>query len=324
MRQVLCRELGPPEVLVVEEAPDLEPGAGQVRLDVEAAGVNYVDALFVSGSYQIKPPVPFTPGSEVAGVIGAVGEGVEGWAIGDRVLAMCGLGGYASQVVVSPFQLVRLPDAMSSGQAAAFTQSYCTALFALRERARLAEGESVLVLGAGGGVGLATIDVAKALGARVVAAASTPDKLAAATAIGADATIAYTTEDLKDAARTFAGGTGIDVVLDPVGGPHAEPALRALGLFGRYLVIGFAAGEIPRLPTNQILLRNRSVLGVDWGAWQMQFPKENASLLAELLDLVAAGRLHPAEPVAYPLDGVASALDDLLGRRLQGKAVLVP
>ncbi len=324
MRKIVCTELGPPSGLSLEEAPDLAPWPGQVVIEVEAAGVNFVDALFIAGSYQIKPPLPFTPGSEVAGRIAAVGEGVEGWAEGDRVLYSCGLGGYASQVAANALGLTRVPDALTTGQAAAFGQSYCTALFSLRERAHLRPGETVLVLGAGGGVGLAAIDVAKALGATVIAAASSSDKLASAVAAGADHTIDYSAESLKDRAREIAGGTGVDVVVDPVGGDLADPALRSLGLFGRYLVIGFATGDIPRLPLNQVLLRNRSVLGVDWGAWGMQFGAENAALLADALALAADGRLHPAEPTAYPLDRVADALDDLTNRRVHGKVVLVP
>ncbi len=323
MRYVTCTELGPPEVLSLDETGPLGPGPGQVVIDVEAAGVNFVDALFVAGRYQIKPPLPFTPGSEVAGVVRSVGPGVEGWEVGTRVLAMCGLGGYAEQVAVGATQAVAVPASLSAAQAAAFTQSYCTAMFALRERARLQPHETVLVLGAGGGVGLAAVDVAKALGARVIAAASSDAKLAAARAQGADETIDYLREDVKVRARELAGGF-VDVVLDPVGGPHAEPALRSLGLFGRYLVIGFAAGEIPRLPVNQVLLRNRAILGVDWGAWSMQFPAENAALVRELLALAGDGTLRPPEPTVYPLDQVARALTDLLERKITGKVVLQP
>lgn len=324
MRAVVCNELGPPSVLRVEERPDPEPWPGQVVLAVEAAGVNYVDALFVAGEYQIKPPVPFVPGSEVAGTVVAVGDGVGDLAVGQRVLASIGLGGYASHVVCSAAQVSPLPDGIDAARAAAFTQSYCTALFSLRQRARLAPGEVVLVLGAGGGVGLAAIDVAVALGARAIAVASTEDKRAAAIAQGAEAAIDPTVEDLKSRARELAGKAGVDVVVDPIGGELAEPSLRALDVFGRYLVIGFAAGSIPRLPLNQVLLRNRSILGVDWGAWGMANPAENQALLADGLALVAEGRLHPVAPSTYPLDRVADALDDLRQRRVTGKVVLVP
>ncbi|MFN8038337.1 MAG: NADPH:quinone oxidoreductase family protein [Acidimicrobiales bacterium] len=324
MRRIVCPELGPPDVLVVEDGPALEPGPGRVVVDVAAAGVNYVDALFVAGQYQIKPPLPFVPGSEVAGTVSAVGEGVEGVAVGDRVVAMPGLGGYAEQVDLAPRQLAAVPDGLSLPAAAAFIQSYCTALFALRDRARLAAGESVLVLGAGGGVGQAAIDVAKALGARVIGAASTEDKRAAARAAGADEVIDTATESIKDRARELSGADGVDVVIDTVGGDLAEPALRALRLFGRFVVIGFASGTIPTLPANQVLLRNRSVVGVDWGAWTMIDPAGQAGLLDEALAMVADGRLHPAEPTSYPFEAVAEALGDLLGRRVTGKVVLVP
>lgn len=324
MRRIVCPELGPPDVLVVEDGPSLEAGPGRVVVDVAAAGVNYVDALFVAGQYQIKPPLPFVPGSEVAGTVSAIGDGVEGVAVGDRVVAMPGLGGYAEQVDLSPRQLAAVPDGLSLPAAAAFIQSYCTAVFALRDRARLAAGESVLVLGAGGGVGQAAIDVAKALGARVIGAASTEEKRDAARAAGADEVIDTATESIKDRARELSGADGVDVVIDTVGGDLAEPALRALRLFGRFVVIGFASGTIPTLPANQVLLRNRSVIGVDWGAWTMIDPAGQAALLDEALAMVADGRLHPAEPTAYPFDAVADALGDLLGRRVTGKVVLVP
>lgn len=323
MKKVVCPEFGPLEGLEVIDEPGLEPRTGQVVVDVRAAGVNFVDALFVQGKYQIKPPVPFTPGSGVAGVIAAVGEGVAGWNVGDRVLASCGLGGFADQVSLSPFSLVRLPDTLSFGQGATLLQSYGTALFSLTKRVTVSEGEWVLVLGAGGGIGLAMIDVARALGGRVIAAASSDDKLSAARAAGAEATIAYEAEDLKTRARELSGG-GVDVVVDPVGGPHAEPALRALKFLGRYLVIGFAAGEIPRLPINQVLLNNRTIAGVDWGAWTMREPEQNRALVAELIDMAAAGRLHPVEPTARPLSEVREVLADLEGRRITGKIVLVP
>lgn len=323
MRAVVCEELGPPSSLVIAERPDPQAGPGQVTVAVEAAGVNYVDGLFVAGKYQIKPPLPFVPGNEVAGVIASVGEGVAGWAVGDRVLASVGLGGFAEVVATGTPSLARIPDAMSSAAAAAFTQSYCTAVFALRDRAGLRAGESLLVLGAAGGVGIAAVQVGRALGATVIAAASSPERLAQATAAGATATIDYSTEDLKTAARTHADG-GVDVVFDPVGDDLTEPALRAMGEFGRLCVIGFARGEIPRLPANQVLLRNRSIVGVDWGAWAMAHGREQRVLLADALAMVESGRLTPPEPTAYPLTQAGDALADLLEHRLVGKAVLVP
>jgi NADPH2:quinone reductase len=233
------------------------------------------------------------------------------------------LGGFASHVELAAGGVVPVPEALSYGQAAALVQSYGTMLFSLTRRTQVAEGEWVLVLGAGGGIGLAAIDVARHLGARVIAAASSEEKLAAARAAGAEATIAYEDEDLKERARELSGG-GVDLVVDPVGDRFAEPALRALRWMGRYLVIGFAGGEIPRLPVNQVLLNNRTLLGVDWGAWTMRDPAGNQALLAELLSLAGSGALSPVEPTEYPLHDVVPALTDLQERRVAGKVVLVP
>jgi NADPH2:quinone reductase len=311
-------------VLRITEVDDLVAAPGMVVIDVAAAGVNYVDALFVSGEYQIKPALPFVPGSEVAGVVSAVGDGVEGVAPGDRVLASCGLGGYAEQVAVRPSQVTPIPQGLDFERAATFTQSYCTALFALRERARAIPGESLLVLGAGGGVGLAAIDVGAALGLDVIGAASSSAKREAALEMGARAVIDTSTEDVKTRTRELTDGVGVDLVLDPVGGDLAEPALRTLAYRGRYIVIGFAGGSIPRLPLNQVLLKNREIVGVDWGAWGMQHPAENQAILDELLHRVDAGTLHPAPPTRFELDGVVAALDALLNRGVTGKVVLVP
>jgi NADPH2:quinone reductase len=308
----------------VEERPDPEPGTGEVAVAVEAAGVNFVDGLFVAGQYQIKPSLPFVPGSEVAGHVVAVGPDVGTVAIGDRVLASVGLGGFASRVVVPAAAAVALPEGLDAARAATFTQSYSTGLFALRDRARAAPGETVLVLGAGGGVGLAAIGVARALGCRVLGVASSAEKREAALAAGAEAALDPAAEQLKEAARSWAGGTGLDLVVDPIGGTLAEPSLRALGDGGRYLVIGFASGEIPTVPLNQVLLRNRSVIGIDWGIWAMTHAVEQRALLDNLLDMVGTGRLDPVKPAVYPLEQVAQALDDLLGRRAVGKVALAP
>jgi len=320
MRAVVCQAYDREPSLEDREAP--RPGPGQVRVEVVAAGVNYVDALFVRGEYQIKPPLPFVPGSEIAGTVAELGAGTSGIRVGDRVFALIGMGGFAEQAVVAAETLLPMPAALDFAQAAAFTQSHATALFALRERARLQAGETLLVLGAAGGVGRAAIDVGRALGARVIAAASTPEKLAACRALGAEATIDYVREDLKTRVRELSAG-GVDAVFDPVGGQLAEPALRTLREGGRFIVIGFAAGAIPRIPLNQVLLRNRSVVGVDWGAWMLRHAKEQRALMTELLAWVEQGVLHPSQPTAYPLSEAARALSDLLGRRVDGKAVLV-
>jgi NADPH2:quinone reductase len=318
MRAVTCTEPG--SITITETAPP-EPGPGRLVIAVEAAGVNYVDGLFVQGRYQIKPALPFVPGGEVAGRVVAAALDAGGPVVGTRVVAMCGLGGFAEQVAVPAAAAVPLPDALDAPRAATFIQSFCTALYALRERGGLARGESVLVLGAGGGVGLAAVQVAASLGASVLAAASSPDKRAAALAAGAVEAVDLT--DVKAAARAFSTG-GVDVVYDPVGGDLAGTALRALRERGRYLVIGFAAGTIPALPLNQVLLRERHVVGVDWGAWGMSHPLEQRALLEELLGMVAAGALDPAAPATAPLAEAGRVLDDLLGRRVVGKVALIP
>ena len=323
MRAVVCNEFGPLDSLVVEERPDLEPGAGMVRIDVAAAGVNFVDGLICQGRYQLKPPVPFVPGSEVAGTVSAVGPGVAEWSVGDRVLVFCGFGGFATQVVAPALSLVAVPEVLDLGRAAALIQSYCTMLFTLTRRTTVAPGEWVLVLGAGGGIGLAAVDVATALGARVIAAASTTDKLAAAVAMGAEATVAYEEEDLKARAREISGG-GVDLVVDPVGGAHTEPALRATRHLGRYCVIGFASGPIPSIPANQVLLNNRTVVGVDWGGWTFKDPLGNRALIDELLAMVAEGRLHPTAPSTRPLAEAAAVMAGLIDRTVTGKVVLTP
>ncbi len=323
MRTVVCPELGPLETLVVEDRPSPQPGDGQVVVDVRAAGVNFVDGLICQGRYQLKPPTPFVPGSEIAGVVSAVGPGVSGVAVGDRVIAFVGFGGFADQAVLPALSLVAMPDGLDFARGAALIQSYATMLFTLTRRTTLAPGEWVLVLGAGGGIGLAAVDVANALGGRVIAAASTADKLEAALAMGAEATIAYEEEDLKVRARELSGG-GVDLVVDPVGGRHSEPALRATGHLGRFCVLGFASGPIPSVPLNQVLLNNRTVVGVDWGGWTFKDPQGNRDLIARLMAMVGAGQLHPVEPATFPLEQAAAVMTGLLDRTIGGKAVLVP
>lgn len=324
MRAVVCRAFGPIDQLTIEELDPAACGPASVRISVTASGVNFVDGLFVEGRYQIKPPLPFTPGSEIAGVVTEVGDGVTTVAVGDRVLATTNLGGFADEVVVPASAVMRAPDALSDGQAATFIQSYLTGWFALRERAHAKAGQSMLVLGAGSGVGLAAVDIGHALGLRVIAAASTPDKRATAERQGAEAVIDTTTEDVKARARELSGGNGVDLVYDPVGGDLAEQGLRALGDDGQFLVIGFASGTIPRLPANQVLLRNRRVTGVEWGGWVAKHPAENRVLVDEVLAEIAAGRLRPIEPTTYPLTEVHRALTDLAERRVTGKVALVP
>ena len=323
MRAVVCNEIGPPKNLQVEERDDLVAGPGQVVVDVEACGVNFVDVLMVQGLYQMKPEPPFVPGSEVAGRVAQVGAGVEGVSLGDRVVAMPGLNGFAEQVGAAAGTLLPVPEGLDMPTAACFVQSYCTGLFALGRRADLQSGETLLVLGAAGGVGLAAIDLAKAMGARVIAAASSEEKLALCRERGADETIDYSREDLKVRAKELSGG-GVDMVYDPVGGDYAEPALRACAPGARYLVIGFATGDIPRLRANLILLKSCQVVGVDWGGWTRREPAGNQQLLAELGEMIASGRLAPRAPAAFPLEQAGQVLTDLRERRLAGKAVLIP
>lgn len=322
MRTVIVRELGSLDSLEVVEMESPALLEGHVRVAVTAAGVNFVDALLIEGKYQIKPPVPFRPGSEIVGTVTEVGPGVIGFAPGDRVFSPVGIGGFSDEVVVHASRAVAVPAALSDGQAATFMQSYMTAWFAFTKRAQVREGMTMLVLGAGGGIGLAAIDVGVSLGMKVIGAASSEEKRALATKAGAHATIDVLGEDVKVRARELAGGS-VDMVYDPVGGDLAEQCLRALGPFGQYLVVGFVGG-IPRLPANHILLTNRTVVGVDWGAWVGRNQAENAAMLAEVLDRISAGRLHPVEPTVYPMHEAARAMRDLEERRVAGKVALVP
>lgn len=323
MRVVSCNSFGPIDNLVVEEREPTPLFPGCVRIDVRASGVNFVDALFVQGLYQIKPPTPFVPGGEVAGVVSEVAPDVTSHRVGDRVFASTGLGGFSTEVVVPAHRALSTPSVLTDAQAATFVQSYGTAWFALHQRARAQSGEWLLVLGAGGGIGLAAVDVGRAMGLHVIAAASSPEKRALAVSYGAEATIDTSTQDLKTIAKELSGG-GVHHVYDPVGGSLAEAGLRSLRDDGQLLVLGFAAGEIPRLPANQILLRNRRVTGVDWGGWVAGHRAENDELLADVLASIERGELHPVEPTAYAFDDAAAALHDQAARRVVGKSVLVP
>lgn len=323
MRELVCRSFGPLDDLVIEERPSAELASGQIRMRVTAAGVNFVDALLVQGLYQIKPPLPFVAGGESVGVITEVGEGVTRLSVGDRVLFTSGVGGFATEMVAHADRLMIVPEPLTDGQAATFMQSYMTAYFALVGRAHMQSGQWLLVLGAGGGVGLAAVDVGRALGLQVIAAASSADKREMATSRGAIAVIDSSTEDVKQRAREISGD-GVDAVYDPVGGRLGEECLRALREDGQFIVIGFASGDIPKLPANHVLLRNRRVTGVDWGGWVGRNPAANQEMIAEVLALIVAGTLQPVEPVSYPFEQAARALADQQQRRVVGKAVLVP
>jgi NADPH2:quinone reductase len=317
----MCNEYGGPESLTVVDIPLPEPGPGQVRVEVRAAGVNYVDGLIAAGRYQVKIPPPFIPGSEIAGVVDAVGRDVTDLAPGMRVFASIGTGAFAEFVIADQRAVTPIDDRLDFGRAASFHQAYCTAWFALTRRTRVAPGEWVLVTGAGGGVGLAAVDVARALGGRVIAVASTEAKRALARSLGADETL-DPAADVKTRAREISGG-GIDVVYDAVGGDTAEAALRALRFDGRFCVIGFTGG-IPRVPLNLVLLNNRTVVGVEWGGWALRAPDANAQLVAEVIAAIGEGTLHPVAPVERPLGEAGAVIADLLERRAAGKTVLVP
>lgn len=322
MKAVLCKEYGPPERLVVEELPSLEAGPGQVVVSVRACGVNFPDTLIIEGKYQFKPPPPFSPGGEIAGTVKAVGPGVTTVKPGDRVVALTMFGGYAEEVVVGEANLVPMPEGLDFVAAACALTAYGTTFYALEERAQLKAGETLLVLGAAGGVGLAAIELGKLLGARVIAAASTPDKLQACRQQGADLTIDYGREELKQRVKDLTNGIGVDVVYDPVGGALSEAALRAAAWNGRLLVIGFASGEIPRLPLNLTLLKSASIVGVFWGAFLMREPERARAMHVQLLTWVRDGRLRPHIHARYPLAEAAKALREVLERRVQGKVAL--
>ena len=323
MRAIVCNSFAPLDQLAVEERPSPELAAGQVRVRVTAAGVNFVDALIVQGLYQIKPPLPFVAGGETVGVVTELGDGVNSPALGDRVLVSSGFGGFATEIVATASRVLIVPSSLSDGQAATFMQSYMTAFFALVQRAHMQAGQWLLVLGAGGGVGLAAVDVGRAIGLNVIAAASSAEKREMAQSRGAFAVIDSSTEDVKARAKQISGD-GVDAVYDPVGGRLGEECLRALREDGQFIVIGFASGDIPKLPANQVLLRNRRVTGVDWGAWVGRNPAANQQLVEQLVALIEFGAVNPVEPVSYALDQAAQALADQQQRRVVGKAVLVP
>jgi NADPH2:quinone reductase len=324
MRAVRVHELTGPGALRVDEIPEPEAGPGEVLIEVRAAGVNFPDILQTRGQYQFKPTPPFSPGGEVAGVVRAVGDGVRSVEVGDRVAATMIYGAYAEQVVVPEPSVVKLPAAVGFEVGAATLLTYATTIHALVDRAALEPGETLLVLGAAGGVGIAAVELGALLGARVIAAASGPDKLAFCRAHGASETIDYSSEDLKDRIKALTGGKGVDVVYDPVGGAFAEPALRGTAWEGRYLVIGFASGEIPKLPLNLVLLKGCQIVGVFWGAFAMREPARNRAHAEQIFAWVAEGKLAPAIDAALPFSRAAEALTRLERRQVKGKLVLVP
>ena len=324
MRAVRIHELTGPSGLRVDDVPEPTAGAGQVVIEVKAAGVNFPDILITHGKYQFKPTPPFSPGGEVAGVVRAVGAGVSSVAVGDRVAATVLYGGYAEQIAVPELAVVKLPDSVSFEIGAATLLTYATTHHALADRAVLKAGETLLVLGAAGGVGIAAVELGALAGARVIAAASTDDKLAFCREHGATDVINYATEDLKDRIKALTAGNGVDVVYDPVGGLLSETALRGTAWQGRYLVVGFASGEIPKIPLNLVLLKGCQIMGVFWGSFAMREPAKNRAHAAQIFAWVAEGKLEPAVDAVLPFASAAEALQRLERREVKGKLVLVP
>jgi NADPH2:quinone reductase len=323
MKAVLCKNWGLPDTLVVEELPSPKPGKGQIAVSVKASGVNFTDVLVIQGKYQIKPELPFTPGGEIAGIVKQAGEGVHGYMPGDAVMALTGLGGFAEEVVVDETRVAPMPGEIEFKIAASFGVAYSSAYHALKDRAALQPGETLLVLGASGGVGLAAVELGKLMGARVIACASDDDKLEICKLHGAKIVINYEREDLREAIRHLTVNRGVDVVFDPVGGKYTESALRGIARNGRYLVIGFAAGEIPTIPLNLALLKSCSIIGVFWGDFAKREPAANAANLKELTAWLRAGKITPLVSATYPLVRAADALNDLMNRRVRGKVALV-
>ncbi len=326
MKALVCRTLGGPGDLVIEDLPDPVPGEGEALVRMTLTAFNFFDTLIIAGRYQTRPDLPFSPGAEGVGVVEALGPGADraGLRIGERVIVHRGHGLARALVAVSAASLTRVPDRVSDEQAAGLTVTYGTSLHALKDRARLRSGETLAVLGASGGVGLAAVELGAIMGGRVIACASSADKLAAAVAHGAADTVNYADTDLKDALKRLGGAGGIDVVYDPVGGDLAEPALRSLGWLGRYLVVGFAAGAIPRVPFNLMLLKGIDVQGVFWGAFIARDPEAHAANQALLLAWVAEGKLRAQAHGVYPLEQAAEALGVLARREARGKVLVRP
>lgn len=324
MRAVVCKAFGPPENLVVEEVEEPKPGPGQLLVDVKAAAVTFPDTLMLEDKYQFKAPPPYVPGGEVAGVVAALGEGVDKFQLGDRVVGGLGTtGGFAERAVVSAAGARVLPDGVGFAESTGLNYAYGTTLYGLKYRGKLQAGETMLILGAGGNVGMTAVELGKLMGARVIAAASSDEKLDLCRERGADETINYATENLKDRAKELTGGQGCDVIYDCVGGAYAEAALRAIGWEGRFLVIGFTAG-IPSIPLNLTLLKSCQIVGVFYGAMTARDPELRDAVTAELIELTASGKLRPHVSGRYSLDQAGEALRSLMDRKAVGKVVIEP
>ncbi len=322
MKAVLCKVFGPAETLVLEEIASPEAKKNEVLLEVHAAGVNFPDTLIIEGKYQFKPPFPFSPGGEAAGVVTAVGEKVSHLKVGDRVMALTGWGSFAEEVAVPGYNVMPIPASMDFASAAAFGMTYGTSMHALKQRANLQPGETLLVLGASGGVGLAAVEIGKAMGAKVIAAASSAEKLEVAKAAGADELINYSESSLKDEVKRLTGGQGADVIYDPVGGDLFDAAIRSIAWNGRLLVVGFASGRIPELPVNLTLLKGAAVVGVFWGAFAQRQPQDNAANFQQLFAWHAEGKLKPLVSQTFPLAQAGEAINTLGQRKAVGKVVV--
>ena len=330
MKALQCVELGMPDKLKINEVPDPEILAEHVLIENKAASVNFPDVLMIQGLYQFQPELPFTPGGESAGIVSAVGDGVDDLKVGDRVFAMTGLGAFSEKIVAPQHAVVKIPDSMDFETAAALPMTYGTSLYALKQRAELKEGETLLVLGAAGGVGLATVELGKAMGAKVIAAASTQEKVDLCKKHGTDEGFIYPTgkldrdqqKELSSKIKELTGGMGANVVYDPVGDDYYEPCIRATAWDGRYLVIGFAAGQIPKIPINLALLKGMKIVGVFWGAWVGMFPKENKKNFEELFRLHSDGKINPEVSDSFDLDDGAQAIAHLKDRKAKGKVII--
>ena len=322
MRLLLCTQYGPPDLLEIRDVPSPAAGIDEVVIAVKAASLNFPDVLIIQNKYQFKPPLPFSPGNELAGVIKEVGPGVTRFKPGDRVMAFTSYGAFAEEVKLEASRVLPIPEGMSFDAAAALLVTYGTMDHALRDRGGVKAGETVLVLGAAGGIGIAAIEIAKALGARVIACASSDDKLAACREHGADETINYATDDLRERIKALTGNRGVDVIVDPVGGPYSEPALRSIAWRGRLLVVGFTAGEIPKIPLNLPLLKGCSIVGVFWGDFLRREPEAFAASVAQLGRWYADGKLKPHVSATFPLERAVAAFNLVSGRKAIGKVLL--
>lgn len=324
MKAIVCEKFGPPASLAYKEIPTPTPKEKEVVVQVKACSLNFPDTLIIQGKYQFKPPLPFTPGSDIAGEVSAVGKEVKNLKVGDEVIGFVPHGGFAEYVVAPAKNIFPKPPQMDAPTAASFLMAYGTSYHALKDRAKLKEGETLVVLGASGGVGLAAVELGKQMGAHVIACASTDEKLALCLEHGADETINYTSENLKEQIKTLTQGKGADVIYDPVGDAYAEPALRTLAWEGRYLVVGFAGGEIPKIPLNLPLLKGCQIVGVFWGSFAIQFPHKNLQNTMELMQWYSEGKLNPHIHKIFPLHETHKAMEEMEARKVRGKIVVTP